>query len=169
MIYLDLSSSDSKSATLRNGSTRTLLDAKLDMRGWIWTLAGAYRAWSAGGTHVDLFGGARLLTLDLDLKLTGGGPRQRSRSPSRSVDLWDGIVGAKGRVALQNAWFVPYYLDVGTGDSDLTWQAAAGLGYAFDWGEITLMYRHLAYDQSAGKPLQNVAFSGGMLGVGFRF
>jgi len=27
-------------------------------------------------------------------------------------------------------WFVPYYLDVGTGESDLTWQAMGGIGYS---------------------------------------
>ena len=88
---------------------------------------------------------------------------------SLSVALWGGVIGAKGRVALSKRWFLPYYADVGTGDTDLTWQLAAGAGYSFDWGEVSLMYRHLEYDQGSDKLLQNVAFSGGMLGVGFRF
>ena len=50
-----------------------------------------------------------------------------------------------------------------------TWQMAGGVGYAFDWGEVMLLYRHLQYDQGDDELLQDVAFSGGMLGVNFRF
>ncbi len=35
-----------------------------------------------------------------------------------------------------HAWSVPYYLDVGTGDSDLTWQGLLGLAYSFGWGDL---------------------------------
>ena len=49
----------------------------------------------------------------------------------RRVDQWDGIVGAKGAFALgdKHKWVVPYYVDIGTGDSDVTWQAELGVGY----------------------------------------
>ena len=35
--------------------------------------------------------------------------------------IWDGIIGAKGRLALgaNRQWFVPYYVDVGTGAADI--------------------------------------------------
>ncbi|MBK6396605.1 MAG: hypothetical protein IPF73_19570, partial [Betaproteobacteria bacterium] len=48
------------------------------------------------------------------------------------------IIGVKGRYAFgaDRRWFAPYYLDVRTGDSDLTWQAMGGLGYRFSWGDI---------------------------------
>ena len=110
-----------------------------------------------------------MLSVDTDLKLTGGGPLQLERKASNSVDLWDGILGAKGRIMLNDRWFLPYYADVGTGDTDLTWQLAGGVGYAFDWGDISLMYRYLSYDQGDDKLLQDIAFGGGMLGVTFRF
>jgi len=46
-----------------------------------------------------------------------------------SDTIWDGIVGFKGRVALgsDKKWYIPYYADVGTGQSDLTWQVLAGV------------------------------------------
>ena len=46
---------------------------------------------------------------------------------------WDGIVGVKGRwhFGAEHRWFVPYYVDIGTGDSDFTWQAMAGIGYSW--------------------------------------
>ena len=169
VIYLDLSGDKSKSVSVPTGTTRTLFDADLGLTGWVWTLGGAYSVWQQGESHLDLLAGARLLSLDTDLKLTGGGRLQRDRKLSDSVSLWDGILGAKGRIALNNRWFLPYYADVGTGDTELTWQAMAGVGYAFDWGEVSLTYRYLAYDQGGDKPLQDIGFGGPKLGVGFRF
>ncbi len=169
VIYLDISGSDSKSVTAPDGMTKTLLDGSLELKGWVWTLGGSYTAWRKEDSHLDLLAGARLLSLDTDLYLTGGGPLQRDRDISKSVNLWDGIVGAKGKLMLDDHWFVPYYADVGTGDSEITWQAAGGIGYAFKWGEVRLKYRYLKYDQSGDELLQNVAFGGPQLGVGFRF
>ncbi len=169
VIYLDLQGDKPKSVSVPDGTTRTLFDADLELSGWVWTLGGAYTPWRNQGSHLDLLAGARLLALDTDLELTGGGPLHRDRSFSDSTDLWDLIVGVKGRVALNDRWFVPYYVDVGTGDTDLTWQAAAGVGYGFDWGEVSLMYRHLEYDQGGDDLVEDIAFSGGKLGVTFRF
>ena len=169
VIYLELAGDKSKSAAVRDGAVLTLFDAGLDQKGWVWTLGCSYTVWRNQASYLDLLAGTRLLSLDTDLKLTGGGPLQRDRKLSESVDLWDGILGAKGRVALTSRWFLPYYADVGTGDSELTWRAMAGVGYAYDWGEISLMYRHLSSDQGGDKLLQDIAFGGGMLGVAFRF
>ena len=33
---------------------------------------------------------------------------------------------------VQGNWYVPDHLDVGTGESDLTWQGMVGMAYAFD-------------------------------------
>jgi len=62
-----------------------------------------------------------------------------------------------------------YYLDAGTGDSDLTWNAMAGLGYGFGWGELLFAYRHLEYDQPDNKLLQDFSFSGPGFGARFTF
>jgi hypothetical protein len=64
-------------------------------------------------------------------------------------------------------WFIPYYADVGTGDSNLTWQAMLGLGYRFDWGHVTLAYRALGYDFN--KDNTDLTLYGPGLGVGFRW
>lgn len=169
VIYLDLDGSDSKGATLSNGVTRTVLGGNLQLTGWVWTIGGGYTLWHNEGSYLDLLAGARLLALDADLKLTGAGPFGRVVKTSDSVDLWDGIVGVTGRAKIDGNWFLPYYADVGAGSSQITWQAAAGVGYAFRWGDVMLLYRHLQYDQDDDKLLQNVSFGGGMLGVNFRF
>jgi hypothetical protein len=169
LIYLDLDGSDSKAATFSDGATRTVLDGNLQLTGWVWTFGGGYTVWRSEGSYLDLLAGGRLLALDADLTLTGPGRFQLGRKTADSVDLWDGIVGVTGRAKIDANWFVPYYLDVGAGSSQVTWQAAAGVGYAFRWGDVMLLYRHLQYDQNDDELLQNVSFGGGMLGVNFRF
>ena len=89
---------------------------------------------------------------------------------SQKEELWDAIIGVRGKSRLQDSrWFVPYHLDIGSGSSLLTWQAAVGIGYAFKWGDAQLAYRHLSYEQEDGKLLQDLSFSGPALGVTFRF
>jgi hypothetical protein len=38
---------------------------------------------------------------------------------------------------------VAYYTDIGAGQSDFTWQAFAGVGYRFAWGDALTGCRHL--------------------------
>ena len=86
------------------------------------------------------------------------------------MDLWDGIVGLKGRVWLgRSNWSIPYYFDVGTGSSELTWQGLLGVAYSWEVIGVTLAYRHLYYDQKNDKLIQDMRFSGPALGVTFRW
>lgn len=59
--------------------------------------------------------------------------------------------------------YVPYYVDVGTGQSDLTWQASAGLAYRFHWGDVSLLYRYIKWELDSGSPLDNISFGGPLL------
>ncbi len=66
-------------------------------------------------------------------------------------------------------WFVPYYLDIGAGDSDLTLQVLAGIGYRFSWGEVVGAWRYLAYDLPSDKAIADVNFNGPAVGAVFRW
>ena len=66
-------------------------------------------------------------------------------------------------------WYVLLYADIGAGDSQLTWQAAAGLGYAFGWGDVVGLWRYLRYDFKSDQAIQDLAFNGPMIGVTFRW
>jgi hypothetical protein len=91
-------------------------------------------------------------------------------SIGKEKDYWDGIVGVRGHVMLGNGrWSVPYYLDAGTGSSDLTWQAMTGLSYAYGWGELLLVFRHLEYDEGSDGFVEDFRFSGPAFGARFRF
>lgn len=54
-----------------------------------------------------------------------------SRSSSQSESYCDGIIGLRGNVNFTENWYLPFHLDVGAGDSDLTWQSMVGIGYHF--------------------------------------
>jgi hypothetical protein len=69
----------------------------------------------------------------------------------------------------EGAWSVPFYLDVGTGSSELTWQAMTGLSYSYAWGDLMMVYRHLSYDEDASGFMQDFGLSGPTLGARFRF
>ena len=100
-----------------------------------------------------------------------GAVEGRAGSSSAEETQWDAIVGVKGRwtFGAERQWYVPYYLDVGTGDSDLTWQGMAGVGYSFDSIGVTGVWRYLDYDLGGSTPSKSIDFSGPALGVTFRF
>jgi hypothetical protein len=181
VIYMDVGGSKSQTRDFSIGNigvpAGTTADLSLDLKGWIWTLAGEYRMVSDPAWTVDLLAGARLFDLKptLGWSINGNlGPiGLPGRSGSKEIDesVWDGIIGVKGRYAFgdNRKWFVPFYLDVGTGQSDLTWQGAAGLGYAFQWGEALAVWRYLDYNFKSGKAVEDMNFNGPMLGVTFRW
>lgn len=169
LLYLDMAGDRSKSVSLPDGDSVKLADAELDFTAWVWTLAGAYTPWSSEISHVDVLVGARLLALDTGLKLSGMGSAQRELELSGSPRLWDGIVGVKGRFGINERWFIPYYADLGAGETDYTWQLSGGIGYSFGWGDVVLDYRHLQYGQSRDNLILKLALSGGRLGFVYRF
>ena len=183
VIYLDFSSEKSSVKAVDFGGSRVSSSGNVStdssLRGGVWTLGAGYAVLPGRPVDLDVFGGLRYFGLkastdwQLTVAVTGPGGGQtfpRAGSISERADLWDGIVGVKGRVWLgRTNWSVPYYLDVGTGSSSLTWQGILGVAYSFKWGGVTLAYRHLYYDQKGDKLVQDMRFSGPALGVTFRF
>ena len=129
-------------------------DLQLDIKSWIWTFGGLYSLAETPQYTADLLFGARYIDMSNDLGWTFNGDISNLPLPGRSgsgtADLsnWDGIVGLKGRAYLgdERRWFVPYYADIGTGQSKLTWQVNAGVGYQFDWGAVIASWRYLDYN-----------------------
>ncbi len=174
VIYLDLGNSEQNAVSLPAGPGLGQIQAgaKQSMTGWVLGFYGGYNIVQTKQTTFDVMAGLRYLDIDTDAELNISGPLPPtlpSLGLSQSVGLWDGIVGVKGQFNLNDDWFVPYHLDVGTGDSDLTWQALAGVGYRFNWGDALLAYRHLYYDQGDSGLIQGLEFSGPLLGVNFNF
>ena len=84
---------------------------------------------------------------------------------------WDVVVGAKGqyRFGSNGEWSIPWYVDVGTGESKLTYQALAGVAYKFNWGQVIGAWRYLDYDFKSGSDLESINFNGPMVGVAFNW
>jgi len=174
-IYLDFGNQNSrvKGVTGPLGNPIGSIDAGSSgsIKGNVWTLAGSYTAWRDGGNHFDVLAGFRYLSLDTKLNWSLVGPLgglAATGSASASEGKWDGIVGVKGQVRFGDGkWFMPYYADVGTGESNLTWQALLGVGYQFGWGAVTLSLRSMSYDFN--KDAADVRFTGPALSATFAF
>ena len=144
----------------------------------VWTLAGEYRLPSPDPAFtVDLLAGARMLDLKQKLGWNISGslgpidPAARTGSAEVKDKVWDALIGVKGRYVFggNRQWAVPFYLDVGTGESDSTMQAATGISYAFQWGELNALWRYLRYNMKSGQAINDVYFSGPQIGVVFRW
>jgi len=181
LIYLDLGDSKTGSRDFAVGGAGipagVTANLGMDLKSWVWTVAGLYSLADTPHNSTDLLFGARMvdLTQTLDWSLSGslgaiGLPGRAGRSELSGTN-WDAIVGLKGVATLDagRRWVLPYYVDVGTGQSKLTWQALAGVGYSFDWATMTVAWRHLEYDFDSDKNLKDIRFSGPFFGLTFRW
>jgi len=182
LVYLSFGSSKSNSRDFTIGNigipANTTANIDSELKGLVWTLAGQYRLPSPDPSlTVDMLAGTRMFELQERLRWTISGslgpidPAARAGSAELKNTLWDAIIGVKGRYVFggNRQWAVPFYLDVGTGESDSTLQAAAGISYAFPWGELNALWRYLKYDLKSGNPISDVSFSGPQFGAVFRW
>jgi hypothetical protein len=162
-------------------SSTANIDGSSSLKTTLWTLAGSYTAAAGAWGNVDVLAGFRYLgieaTTDYNLALTVVGPRGNAGPTfggggrlSGRDNVWNGIVGVRGRLNLGGGgFFVPYYLDIGAGDSNLTWQGFAGVGYQTGWAGVQLGWRYMSFDQGGTTLVQDMALSGGYLAVNFNF
>ena len=152
IIYLDVEADD----TIHG------IYADVELKSWIVTPFASYSLVEGGLVDIDLLAGARYLYIKTDLRL---GPYGADKSDG----IWDGIVGVRGRVNLSEKWYLPYHLDIGTGESDVTWQALGGVGYKFSHIDVIAGYRYLKWDFDSDKALDDMDISGPYAGLKIRF
>jgi hypothetical protein len=179
-MYLDVSGSKSGTRDATIGGSALPAGASADLqyglKGTMWTLGGTYRVVQAPEGTMDVLVGAR--TLDVNQTLgwgltgnVGSIPVAASGKVEVKATNWDAIIGVRGRYAFgqDRKWFAPYYLDVGTGDSELTWQAMTGIGYSFGWGDLLAAWRYIDYRMKSGSPVQDLTFNGPGIAAVFRW
>jgi len=171
VIYLNVGATDSGEVPVPMASGVTAdVDARVKTKGWVLNLLGAYNLYATDKAGLDLVFGARYIDLELDFDLgVAAGQYNVQRSFSQKGNSWDAVAGFKGRLNLDDRWYIPYYADIGTGESDLTWQLFGGVGYAFDWGDVSLVYRHIEWDFGSDSKIDNINFSGPALAATWRF
>jgi hypothetical protein len=180
LVYVDVGDAKSNTQDFSIGRVGlpagTAANLDYDLKGWVWTLAGMYRVASTSSYKADVLAGARVLDLRQKVRwnLAGNvGPiALPDRGGTREVDEqnWDLVVGARGRAAFGDGkWFVPYYIDLGTGNSKFTWQMLAGVGYSFGWGDVVAAWRYIDYEMKSGKAVEDLNFNGPGIAAVFRW
>jgi hypothetical protein len=182
LLYLDVSGdkNGTRNFSIGNIGLPAGVSSNLDLtiKGALWTIAGEYAAVQEPSTLLYLVAGARLFDLKESLSysltadvgpITGPG---RSGQTDANQSNWDAIVGVKGRFTFgdRREWFVPYYADVGTGQSQLTWQAFGGIGYQFNnWGSVLAGWRYIDYNFKSSSKVDSINLNGPMIGVTFNW
>jgi opacity protein-like surface antigen len=180
LMYLDLNNDKSSTRSVSFSQfdipAGASLSTDFDVSGSVWTAAGTYTVIQKPRHNLDVLGGFRYLQVDEKLNWDFSGNigsiplASRSGRASTDGDFWDAIVGVRGRANIgASKWFVPYYLDLGTGQSDFTWQAMAGVGYAFRPLDLVVAYRYLDWNFGSDTALEDLNFSGGLVGVAFHW
>ena len=173
VIYLDFSGESSAVKSVGGIQVPVNQNTSTGLKGLVWELAASYTLARSPMATFEVLGGFRYFGLEASVQWQLAGPIglfPQAGSHTQKEELWDAIVGVRGRAKLGGgSWFVPYYLDAGGGSSELTWQGITGIGYSFRWGDALLAYRHVYYDQKGDKLLQDISFSGPSLAASFRF
>ncbi|MCG6860270.1 MAG: hypothetical protein LJE70_03165 [Chromatiaceae bacterium] len=173
VLYLNVGANEGATVPVTTPAGANLgleVDTSLKVRGWVLSFLGGYNVYDTPQASVDVIAGARYLELKLDFDLG-----LQSRAFGRPIEaaasgaVWDGVIGVRGQANLQGNWYLPFYLDAGTGESDLTWQALGGVGYRFDWGNLNVVYRYMKWDFDSGSAIDDISFSGPQLTATFRF
>jgi hypothetical protein len=173
LVYLKLSEDGAGNTTVPvppPSGTPTRVDIGAEMETWIVNLAGSYRVYQTDKYDVQLLAGARYFYLDTKAELDTSIVPAGGVEVDADDDVWDGIVGVRGLANLNEKWWMTYRFDVGAGNSDLTWNAAAQFGRKYDWGSLAAGYRYLHYDfDSDFKPLKELDVYGPFIGAVWEF
>ena len=162
IVYLDLS--NTKSVNILNTSR----EVAVGFEGWESSYYGGYTVVGSDELTLDFIGGLRYFSMEFEVEVDREIiTKQRKRTFYEG--LLDGIVGLKGQYNITQQWFIPYHADVGTGDSDLTYQLISGIGYGGGWGDVALTYRHLAWQLRDDGILNTFSLSGFSIAYRYHF
>lgn len=164
-IYLDLKDDNSSTGNLPIIG-QVNVHSEVDLKAWIVTPMVSYTVLEKDKFTLDILAGVRYLWLDLDVQMNVGND---NRSASDSGHTFDGIVGIRGEVTLNEKWYLPYHLDIGTGDSEVTYQAFGGVGYRFSKVDLVAVYRYLRWNFDDNPVVDNLYVLGPLVGIKFRF
>ena len=161
-IYLNIANDDN--AAVGPGIP---VSTDVEVKGFVSTLGAGYDFYDSGQYRMNAFGGVRYLDMDTTVNLQVGGGSARVRD---DFSNWDAVIGLRGHYDINDRWALNYYTDIGTGDTDFTWQAALIADYKFEKWTLSFGYRHLAWnDLNDSDTLEDLDFSGPFVGAKFQF
>jgi hypothetical protein len=164
-LYVDMSDDHNVYSPYNN----TILRSETEFKAWMLSAYGGYNMFNDGDGSLDIIAGMRWLSLNIDLSLRSAPFYGADLSPS--FDYFDAVIGVKGHRNINENWYLPYMFDVGAGDSQLTYQAIAGVGYRYDWGDVLLTYRYISYDNNSNgvELIHDLQLYGPQIGVIWQF
>ena len=172
VIYLDVS--NNRKIELGGDRVNVPGEIDIDLTSWVVHAGGAYNFYdNDGGTQAGLTFGVRYLDMSTDI-LVAFESRIPEFDPEISLNASESVLdifaGLHGIVALGGRWYIPWAANLGTGDSDLSWAVLAGVGYRASprWNAM-LTYRHQAWKFDNTLIIEDLEFSGPMLGAVFHF
>jgi hypothetical protein len=180
-IYTNASASASASATISGRFGKVQIPVSLNTNARlavsIWEAAAGFTVARGHDADLSIFMGLREfplnLTLDYNATIGKRGIITKSGTVKTSDITQDVIFGLRGKAFFGDSrWFVPYYMDVGSGAGTIgnqTWEAYSGAGYAFNHGQTLLFaYRTLNYNSFAPiSHVQKLSMAGPLLGYTF--
>lgn len=152
------------------GGGRVFDSFRLQQKQWLITPVVAYRAVETDGYHMDIFAGARITAVEVEL--TGRFVGSGEISSVHDTSWVDPIIGIRGQADLTDKFFFRYYGDIGGFgvSSDLTWQVFAGLGWKVnDKVNVAAGYRALGVDYTTGRLTLDTVTHGPVLGLEVHF
>src|SRR5579863_675487 len=177
-IYTNVSTSSTVSTTFSGPLGHVVIPVTLTtnsrLASSIWELAAGFSIAHGQSADLNLFAGWRQFPLHLTLDYNAVIGKRGLIAPSGTVVenplANDVIFGFRGKAFLGDHWYVPYYIDAGSGAINQTWQAFTGAGYVANHGQtILLAYRTLNYNAfPPGSPVQRLVMYGPLLGYSFQ-
>ena len=165
-IYMDLERDGGRSIAGPEGGIISTSN-EVALTAWVVTPTARYTLHQSEKGSFEIVGGFRYLNLDASARVYTQNVDLLNRSTSESN--WDAVIGARARINLNKKWYIPLYADIGTGDSDSTWQAMAGIAYRFESMDLTVAYRYLDYDFEDDLLLDGMTMKGPVAGLTFHF
>jgi opacity protein-like surface antigen len=165
VVYLDIE--QSKSGSISVGPVEVADRVSVEMKSWIVNLGATYEFARTRNSTFEVVGGARYLSVETLIGATIG---PISKGIDETDTVWDGFVGIAGKSRLDDKWSLTYYADIGSGGSNLTWQALASVDYSVrDTIDLTVGYRHIDWQFHSFGPLDRLYVTGPYAGVKLRF
>jgi hypothetical protein len=146
----------------------------------IGALAGGYTLLQGDWGNLDAVVGLRMVafnsTTDYQLDADIQAPNRTlalSRGGTLNINkaYFDAIGGLSGRITIPNSkFYLPFYIDAGSGGLPLTWQVYGGVAYSVkSWADLSAGYRHLVFENNPSTGVQHMSLSGFILGANIRF
>ncbi|MFC4992590.1 hypothetical protein [Rubritalea tangerina] len=143
---------------------------KADIKMSLFTSLLSYHIWQNEDAYINLGAGARLFHLNGELELFPRFSFFPNIKADTSQNIWDGLIAITGSYQFAPKWALRFYGDIGTGDSDLTWQTHLSVGYqATDSLVVLLGARQVGYEMQHDNASLDLSFAGPQLGVVYTF